>query len=235
MSTRVLFIVPCFNEEKSLAKVVSSLNSCGVTSEDILVVNDCSTDGSAKVAHELGVQLINLPINLGIGGAVQTGYRAALSKGYDWAVQMDGDGQHPAHAVKALLAKLPTVPSSCSMVIGSRFADPSLIDTSTTRLRRIGILWLSWLTKMFGGKRVFDPTSGLRAVKKDLLIHFNRYYPVDYPEPETVVWAMARGYGVLEVPVQMESREHGKSSINLPKSFYYFFKVSLAMLIARFW
>ena len=171
---------------------------------------------------------MNLPINLGIGGAVQTGYRYALENGYDIAVQMDGDGQHDA----AYLGEMARVleEEKLNMVIGSRFIEKEGFQSSAAR--RLGIGYFSWLIKLVTGVRITDPTSGMRMADREVIGLFAGDYPKDYPEPESVVTILKMGRRVREIPVQMRAREGGVSSISSMKAVYYMVKVSIAVLIA---
>ena len=175
-----------------------------------------------------GFSYLNLPVNLGIGGAVQTGYRYAYYHGYDIAVQFDGDGQHSASHLEDMVTTL--IDTESDMVIGSRFIEKEGFQSSG--LRRIGIKYFTGLIKILTGKTITDPTSGMRMVNKKLLEKFTDEYPKDYPEPESVV-ILSEKYKVTEIPVVMNEREEGVSSISLKNSVYYMIKVSFAILIAR--
>ena len=194
-----------------------------------MIINDCSRDNTRKICEEKGYNIVNLPINLGIGGAVQTGYKYAVRNGYDMAVQVDGDGQHDPKFLEEMAAYLEE--HDVDMVIGSRFIEKQGFQSSG--LRRVGIRFFTALIKVMTGKRITDPTSGLRMVGKNVLQIFSEEYPKDYPEPETVVGILRRGMKVEEIPVIMHEREGGVSSISMKKSVYYMIKVSLAMIIER--
>jgi hypothetical protein len=170
-----------------------------------------------------------LPVNLGIGGAVQTGYRYAFYHGYDLAVQFDGDGQHDAKYLHLMATKLEE--SDSDMVIGSRFISKEGFQSSA--LRRVGIKFFTNLIKLLTGKVITDPTSGMRMVNRKLLQEFTEEYPKDYPEPESVVKILTKKYKVTEVPVIMNEREAGESSISMMNSVYYMIKVTIAIIIAR--
>ena len=176
-----------------------------------------------------GFHYLNLPVNLGIGGAVQTGYRYAFYHGYDLAVQFDGDGQHSAAHLEDMAKVLEK--SGADMVIGSRFIEKEGFQSSG--LRRVGIRYFTMLIRLLTGKTITDPTSGMRMVNRKLLEKFTNEYPKDYPEPESVVTILSENYKVKEVPVIMNEREEGGSSISLRNSVYYMIKVSFAILIAR--
>ncbi|MBS7070581.1 MAG: glycosyltransferase family 2 protein, partial [Streptococcus parasanguinis] len=168
-------------------------------------------------------------INLGIGGAVQTGYQYAVKNGYQYAVQVDGDGQHNPEFIRKMLQVLQE--KNVNMVIGSRFIENQGFQSSFAR--RIGISFFEKLIKILTGQKVTDPTSGLRVADRKVIEEFAKQYPSDYPEPETIVSLLTSGYSVAEVPVLMNEREHGESSITLSKSVYYMIKVTMAMLLAK--
>jgi glycosyltransferase involved in cell wall biosynthesis len=172
---------------------------------------------------------LNLPVNLGIGGAVQAGYRYAYYHGYDLAVQFDGDGQHSAAYLQKMADTL--IEGDYDMVIGSRFIDHSGFQSSF--MRRVGIKYFTGLIKLLTGSTITDPTSGMRMIGRKLMKDFTDEYPKDYPEPESVVTALVRKYKVCEVPVEMNERISGKSSISPVKSVYYMIKVTVAVVIAR--
>ena len=227
---KCLVIVPAYNEEKNILKTVNSVKSTkvkGVTI-DYIVINDGSKDFTKQVLTDNKLKFIDLPFNLGIGGAVQTGYKYAYYNNYDFAIQFDGDGQHDASYIEALINEL-----KCgnNIVIGSRFVQ-ELSSFRSTKMRRVGINLLSWLIKLVTGKKIYDPTSGFRATDKKIIELFAKNYPTDYPEPDTIVTVIKKGYKVSEIPVQMNKREHGKSSINFMKSIYYMIKVCLSIIIS---
>lgn len=225
---RVLIIIPAYNEAESIGKVVN--NICELYPEmDYLIVNDGSTDETERICREMKFKYITLPINLGIGGAVQAGYRYALQEEYDIAVQMDGDGQHDPKFLGELLH--PILDGKVNGAIGSRFLEKEGFQSSRTR--RFGIKFLSGLIFLCTGVKIKDVTSGYRAVDKNLIKIYAQNYSLDYPEPEAIVTAVVHGMKIKEVPVVMQERQSGVSSINLKKSFYYMIKVSLAVIITR--
>ena len=226
---RVLAIVPAFNEERSLPAVVAGLRR-SAPYVDVCVVDDGSTDGTARVANGLCVTLLSLPVNLGIGGAVQAGYQWARDHGYDVAVQVDGDGQHDATFLPVLVEAVAS--GRAGLAVGSRFAGPRVAGAfRSTWTRRAGIRYLSWMLRLRCGARVTDPTSGFRAAGREAIELFARSYPPDYPEPESIAGAARAGLTVTEVPVRMSERLHGESSISAWRSFYYLVKVSLALVV----
>jgi glycosyltransferase involved in cell wall biosynthesis len=226
---RVLAIVPAFNEERSLPAVVRGIREA-LPGADVCVVDDGSTDATAEVARGLSVTLLCVPVNLGIGGAVQAGYQWARDHGYDVAVQVDGDGQHDASFLPALVEEVAS--GRAGLAVGSRFLGPRVAGAfRSTRSRRAGIQYLAWMLRLRCGARVTDPTSGFRAAGRPAIELFARSYPPDYPEPESIAVTARAGLPVVEVPVRMTERLHGASSISAWRSFYYLVKVSLALVI----
>ena len=225
---RTLIIIPAYNEADGIEKVVDNIVQ-NFPQYDYIVVNDGSGDSTRDICRERGYQYLNLSINLGIGGAVQTGYRYAKDKGYDIAVQIDGDGQHDIAFLEKMLPILER--EEADIVIGSRFIDKEGFQSSAAR--RTGIKILSAFIFLCTGCRVKDVTSGFRAVNKRFIEIYAKNYPIDYPEPEAIVAAVMYGGRIMEVPVVMRERETGTSSINMVKSVYYMIKVTLAILICR--
>lgn len=223
---RILVIVPAFNESRNLPAVARALRERSPQC-DVCVVDDGSTDETAQVAASLGLTVLRLPANLGIGGAVQTGYLWARDGGYDVAVQVDGDGQHDPGYLDAAVA--PIADGAADVVIGSRFL--AVGGFESTAVRRAGIRYLSWVLRLRCGARVTDPTSGFRAAGRCAIELFARHYPSDYPEPEAIALATSHHLRVAEVPVRMRERAHGRSSITPLRTVYYLVKVSLALVI----
>ena len=225
---KVLLIIPAYNEEKNIERVVDNIIQ-NYPQYDYIVINDGSSDATRDVCKARGYQFLNLSINLGIGGAVQTGYKYAKDKGYEIAVQIDGDGQHDIAYLENMLPALEN--GEADVVIGSRFIEKEGFQSSATR--RMGIKILSFLIFICTGRRIKDVTSGFRAVNKKFIDIYARYYPTDYPEPEAIVAAVMNKGIIKEHPVIMREREQGESSINFVKSIYYMIKVSLAILVCR--
>jgi glycosyltransferase involved in cell wall biosynthesis len=225
---RALAIVPAFNEARSLPSVVAALRA-EAEGWDVCVVDDGSSDDTAAVAAAAGATVLRCPVNLGIGGAVQTGYLWAREHGYDLAAQVDGDGQHDPAYLAAAAA--PVVDGQADVVIGSRFVEPAAGAFRSTAVRRAGIRYLAWFLRARCGARVTDPTSGFRVAGRRAIELFARDYPSDYPEPEAIALAARAGLRVREVPVAMRSRHHGESSITPLRTIYYLVKVSLALLL----
>lgn len=225
---KVLVIIPAYNEEKSIEKVVENLKN-NYPQYDYLIVNDGSTDRTEEICREKNYNFVTLPVNLGIGGGVQTGYMYAVKNDYDIAIQTDGDGQHNPEYIEKLIE--PIVKGEADMTIGSRFIEKEGFQTSF--MRRMGINIIKGVIKMCCGVTIKDNTSGFRASSKELTKYFSENYAQDYPEPEAIVTSVLNGYTVKEVPVVMNEREEGVSSINAAKSVYYMIKVSLALMIHR--
>jgi len=223
---RVLVIVPAHNEARNLPALAARLRAAAPAA-DVCLIDDGSSDATARVAAELGFDVLRSPLNLGIGGAVQTGYLWARERGHDVAVQMDADGQHDPAQLEALLAPLRR--GEASLVIGSRFLSEG--GFRSTALRRAGIRYLSWFLRLRCGARVSDPTSGYRAGDRRAIELFARSYPSDYPEPESIAVAVRNGLRVAEVPIRMSERAHGESSITAWRTLYYLVKVSLALIL----
>ncbi len=224
---RVLVIIPAFNEEAAILDTVARVRATGRA--DCLVVNDGSTDRTEELLAAHGIPHVRLPVNLGIGGAVQTGYRYAVDKGYDYAVQLDGDGQHNPEDLDRLVRAMEE--SGADMVVGSRFVEDSGYRGS--RARRLGIRYFSLLIRLLTGLSVTDPTSGYRIVNRRLMERFAVRYPGDYPEVEVLVDMARAGYRVKELSVRMNSRQGGVSSITPVKSIYYMTKVTVFSLLRR--
>ncbi len=225
---KVLVIIPAYNEALNIVNTVNTLTST-CPEVDYVVVNDCSQDNTAEICKKNGFNYLSLPINLGIGGGMQAGYRYAVEKGYDVAIQFDGDGQHNANYIKDLIE--PIKNGEADLVIGSRFINKEGFQTSA--MRRLGINLLGFTLKVCGKVKITDATSGFRAASKDVIEFFSHHYAQDYPEPEAIIAARVSGFRVKEVPVVMNERTAGVSSINTFKSVYYMIKVTLAIVIYR--
>lgn len=229
MSEKVLIIIPAYNEEKNIGGIIQEIHDTHLNLT-VLVVDDGSRDNTAQVAEQANAHVISLPVNLGIGGAVQTGYKFAWANDFDIAVQVDGDGQHDVRYLKLLLD--PIIQKKADMTIGSRFIPPHL-GYQSSFIRRIGINFFAGLIGFLTEYHVKDPTSGFRAVNRKLIKVFSQYYPNDYPEPEAIVVAGRVKSVVLEVPVEMRPRTSGSSSIRYLKTLYYMIKVTFAIIIEK--
>jgi len=234
---KMIVLIPCYNEEKNIDKVIeniinytSSNNSLNYRfTIDYLIINDCSKDTTLDICNNKGYNYLNLPVNLGIGGAVQAGYLYAFERGYDIAIQHDGDGQHDPCYFEDVIS--PIVSREADVVIGSRFLDKK--GFQSTGLRRFGISFLSKLIYLCSGAKIHDVTSGYRAVNRKYIKIFAAHYAQDYPEPEAIMDAVLNKAKIMEIPVVMCEREEGKSSINSLKALYYMIKVSLSIILHR--
>ncbi|HHZ01457.1 MAG TPA: glycosyltransferase family 2 protein [Tissierellia bacterium] len=224
-----LVIIPAYNEQNNLINVINDLKM-NAPDFDYVIINDGSTDETMTLCAENSLNVINLPVNLGIGACVQTGYKYALKKGYKIAVQFDGDGQHKAEYLGKMYKEM--IETDSDMVIGSRYLYKN--GFQSTVFRRMGIKILSKLIKVLYKQEIKDVTSGLRMVNKRLVTEFSNYYPYDYPEPETVAFCMRKKFKITEVAVTMRARNEGKSSINKIQSIYYMVKVSFSIIIDYF-
>ena len=225
---KMLIVIPAFNEQHNILKVIGDIKE-SIPSADILVINDCSVDStSIKARMAEGVKVLDLPCNLGIGGAVQTGFKYASAMGYHYMVQIDGDGQHIPREVEKLVDRMDS--SGCDMVIGSRFLE--IQSYRTTWGRRIGIKVFYLLFRMLINTKITDSTSGFRIYNRKSIAVLSRYYSNDYPEPDAIIILKKHGLCICEVGVKMREREHGQSSITMIKSPYYMAKVILSILLS---
>jgi glycosyltransferase involved in cell wall biosynthesis len=227
---RRVAIVPAYNESGNVGRVVDELVAFD-PGLDVVVVDDGSVDDTSRVAREHGARVLRLPFNLGIGGAVQTGFRYAFEQNYDIAVRVDGDGQHDPSQLGAVLA--PVLAGDADIAIGSRFAGPS-DGYRSSRSRRVGIRLLAWVVSRIIRRRVTDTTSGFQALNRNGIALFARDYPHDYPEVEATVMVFRHRLRAVEVPVSMRERAAGRSSITTLRSIYYMIKVLLAIFVGLF-
>ena len=223
----VLVIVPAHNEEASLARTLDELR-CTAPSMDVLVVDDGSRDATSRIAREHGVAVVRHPINLGVGGALQTGFRWAVDHGYDVGVQLDADGQHDPAYLQALTD--PVRQGACDVSIGSRYVSRSAYRAPATR--RLGMLLFSAVVRMVVGQRITDTTSGFRAYGRRVMEVCQHEFPKDFPDAPLLIALSRRGFRLREVPVEMRERQAGKSFYTLGKSLYYPYKNLLASLMA---
>ncbi len=230
MNKSILIIVPAYNEAQNIEAVIDDLNSLGIDLT-ILVIDDGSSDNTSEVAKSCqSCVVIRHFINLGIGGAVQSGFKFAKRNNFDIAIQFDGDGQHDSEYIKHLIDE---AEQGYDMVIGSRFL--FLGDNFKSTLpRRLGIKFLQLVSYILIGTKITDSTSGFRAYSKNAIEFLAENYPEDYPEPEAIILLSKNSYKIKEIPVKMNSRQKGESSIKGFSYLYYFFKVSLAMLLTNF-
>jgi len=222
-------IVPAFNEERNVGRVLDELRALD-PGLDVVVVSDGSTDRTADVASARGAHVIRLPFNLGIGGAVQTGFRHAWEEGYELAVRLDGDGQHDPAELRSLVA--PVVAGEADLVVGSRFVAGGGYRSSAAR--RIGIRVLARVVSLIARQRLTDTTSGFQACNRRAIAVYAADLPHDYPEVEGMVMAIKHRIRLVEVPVSMREREHGQSSIGALASIYYMIKILLALFVDLF-
>jgi len=228
-TVRRIAIVPAFNEERNVGRVLDELHALD-PGLDVVVVSDGSTDRTADVAASRGAHVVVLPFNLGIGGAVQTGFRHAWESGYELAVRLDGDGQHDPAELAALVA--PIAAGEADLVVGSRFVAAGGYRSSAAR--RVGIRILARVVSMIAGQRLTDTTSGFQACNRRAIAVYASDLPHDYPEVEGMVLAIRHRVRVVEVPVTMREREHGRSSIGALASIYYMIKILLALFVDLF-
>jgi len=225
---KIAVVIPAFNEQQSIASVVAAVNSISTSQVTIIpvVVNDCSKDNTKKIIEGINCVPLSLPINLGIGGAVQTGIKYAFDNGFDYAIQIDGDGQHPPERIPDLMRELRK--NNWDVVIGSRFINNE--GFQSTFMRRTGIRYFQFLLKLITGERVTDPTSGMRMMNRRAMELLYEYYPDEYPEPEALIIYNRNGLKFGEVPVHMVERQGGVSSIQGFGTIYYMFKVTIAII-----
>jgi glycosyltransferase involved in cell wall biosynthesis len=227
--TNILIIVPAFNESNNITKVVNDIRVEN-NAWDILVVNDCSSDNTKEIAERIGkIKLINLCVNLGIGGAVQTGFIYARDNNYDIAIQFDGDGQHRAKEINKLIE--PIINNTTDVVIGSRFLEENN-GFKSTKTRRIGILIFQFINSIIIMQKITDNTSGFRAYNRKAIEFLSCNYPMDYPEPESIILLKRNQFKIIEIPSLMNERCGGKSSISGITNVFYMNKVILSVLMS---
>ncbi len=227
---KVLAIIPAHNEEDSIGEVIAEVQSVNPRI-DILVVNDASSDGTSHAARKLGIRVADLPINLGIGGAVQTGFKIALELGYEIVVQIDADGQHDPNCIKDVVE--PLLDGEADVSIGSRHMSNG--DQESTFTKYVGIRFFSWLTSWAISQRVTDCSSGFRALNQKAYQLFAEDYPIDFPDAEALIAAHRAGLRICEGPARFRARNHGRSSLRSWKMLYYPFKetLSIAMMMTK--
>lgn len=231
MKKKLYVLIPCYNEEESIGNLLSEFHHTrfpDYLDVQIVVINDCSSDKTKECAKLHHVAILDLPINLGIGGAMQTGFKYALAHQADFVVQMDGDGQHPPSELVKMIDYMFQNP--CHLVIGSRFIERKGFQSSV--LRRSGIAYLAFLSRLFTGKNIKDITSGFRMMNREVLELVSNSYPDEYPEPDSAVTFSRHGFIIKELPVQMRNRQGGISSITYFSQLYYIVKVTLAMFFS---
>ena len=222
----VLVIVPAFNEEGAIAGVVRNIRR-EMPGAPVLVIDDCSADGTRNLARAAGAEILALPHHLGLGGSVQAGYKLAHELGFEYVIRVDGDGQHDAQDIPRILDRLKS--TGCEMVIGSRFVQQN--GSRAGVLRSLGIRFFRAVLRPILGKPVLDPTSGFVGVNRRALDVFSRSFPLEYPEIEALVVLQRRRFRFEEVPVKMHPRVAGRSSITAAKSLYYIAHVLLGVFV----
>lgn len=231
--SKVLLIIPAYNEEASILRTcqnITDFNKHHHTNYDFIVINDSSNDSTGKILEQASLSHIDHIYNLGIGGAVQTGYKYARDYGYDIAIQFDGDGQHDIGSVAALIQ--PIEANQADLVIGSRFVTKTGKFRSTFA-RRIGIKIISSFMRLLTHRRIADATSGFRACNRKLIETFACNYPSEYPEPVTTTFCLLQKYRVVEVPATMNPRTAGASSIHTWKDAYYMINIFITLLVVK--
>lgn len=234
MEKKVLLIIPAYNEEENILKVYNDIkdyNKKNKTKYDVIVINDGSRDLTSKICHDNNIPIIDLVRNLGIGGAVQTGYKYAKENGYDIAIQYDGDGQHDVSYVKDMIK--PIIDNEADMVIGSRFVEKNNDGFKSSSARRMGIKLISFFLKLKTKVKIYDTTSGFRAINANLIDRFSLIYPLEYPEPISTVDILCHKFRVKEVSVKMKERTGGVSSIHSWKNVYYMVNVLLTIILSK--
>jgi glycosyltransferase involved in cell wall biosynthesis len=228
MHNRLIILIPLFNEEPNLKPLISRVGKA-IPDAGICLINDCSTDGAGSVLQESGCVHLNLPCNLGVGGAMQAGFLYAYESGYDYALRLDGDGQHPPEEAVKLIERM--AEGDVDMVVGSRFlADGGY---KSTKLRLLGIHGLARFLSRICRKKITDPTSGFQIVNRAVMYYFAHDYPSDYPEPESLALLSRQGYRFAEVPTRFVERQYGESSIRSWGALFYVFKVFVALFVDR--
>lgn len=230
---KVLLIIPAYNEQDSILSTIDTIDEYNKNHSsnklDYIVINDGSRDRTEEILTLNNKPHVKLVHNLGIGGAVQTGYKYALEHDYDIAIQFDGDGQHDVNFVEDICK--PIFDGKANMTIGSRFVEGSTSEFKSTKARQMGIKIISSFIKFFTGEKLYDVTSGFRAVNRGLIAQFAIDYPLEYPEPISTTQILKQGLTIHEVPVEMKERNGGVSSIRSWKNVYYMINVLLSIMI----
>jgi hypothetical protein len=222
----LLVLIPAFNEEAAIGAVIREIREV-MPNTPVVVVDDCSVDATVAFTRAAGAEVLPLPHHLGLGGAVQAGYRLAFELGYNYVIRIDGDGQHDPHDIPKIYETLRS--SKCEMVIGSRFVNGEFEPSSF--LRGIGIRFFRLVLRPILGKPVRDPTSGFVGVNRAALQVFSRSFPLEYPEIETLVVLQRKAFRFVEVPCAMRPRMGGRSTITPAKSLYYIFHVLMGVFV----
>jgi hypothetical protein len=224
LDNKILIIIPAYNEETNIRKTIKEIQR-EANNVNILVVNDGSTDNTGSIARQLGVRVLDMPYNMGIGVAVQTGLKIADEYGYDIAIQIDADGQHDPRYIPCLCQALISYP--CDLVIGSRYLSQNGYKTST--VRSTGIKFFSYIASVIIGRKITDTTSGYRAMNKSVIRFFSKHYPTDFPDAKAIVMLGINNFTIKEIPVVMRQRQAGKSFLSVQKMVIYPFKNLMAI------
>jgi glycosyltransferase involved in cell wall biosynthesis len=228
MPPNTILLIPVFNEEKNVGPICAEIREC-LPSLPVCFIDDCSTDGTVQALRTATCRYVSLPCNLGVGGAMQAGFRYAYANGYDYAIRIDGDGQHPPSECAGLAARMAR--GDVDMVVGSRFLGER--SYTSTWYRHLGILGLAGVLSLACRRKITDPTSGFQMVNRAVMHYFAHQYPVDYPEPESLALLSRQGYRVCETPAKFRPRTRGTSSIKKWGTLYYMFKVGVALFVDR--
>lgn len=225
---KTIILIPAYNEAPNLGALYAEIRKC-FPDVPVCFIDDCSTDETVQVLRTLSCHYLSLPCNLRVGGAMQAGFRYAVEKGYEYAIRLDGDGQHPPAECARLIERMAR--GDVDMVVGSRFL--GVRSYSSTLFRQVGILGLAWMLSVACRRRITDPTSGFQMVNRSVMQYFAHQYPSDYPEPESLALLSRQGYRCCEVEARFQARAHGDSSIRMWGTVYYMFKVSVALFVDR--
>jgi len=226
---KTILLIPVYNEQASIVRLLEEIR-IHLPDTPVCFINDASSDSTATVLRQSGCLFLNLPCNLGVGGAMQTGFRYALEQGYDYAIRLDGDGQHPPGECEKLIERIRL--GDVDMVVGSRFLGDR--SYTSTWFRQAGIFGLAMALSLVCRRRITDPTSGFQMVNRAVMYYFAHQYPGEYPEPESLALLSRQGYRVCEVPTIFRPRAQGKSSIRKWGTLFYMFKVGIALVVDRF-
>ncbi|RMD93250.1 MAG: glycosyltransferase family 2 protein [Calditrichaeota bacterium] len=222
-----IIIIPAYNEEQNISSLIPEIKQYA-PDLDIVVINDHSSDRTSQIARKLGVMVIDLPCNLGYGGAVQTGFKYAVKSGYDYCIQLDGDGQHDPKSIEDLRKEIEN--NGADVILGSRFLGSALYKIPA--LRKIGMALFGKIIKLSTGMQITDPTSGYQALSQKAMRFFaNDNYPIDYPDADTLIILNYAGFKIKEIPVIMRQRNFGESMHNNLKAVYYLIKMFLSLLV----
>jgi glycosyltransferase involved in cell wall biosynthesis len=228
MLPNTIVLIPAYNEEASIGPLLKEVAE-HLPGVPVCVINDCSGDGTAQVLEGAGCAYLNLPCRLGVGGAMQAGFRYALEQGYDYAIRLDGDGQHPPSEGYALVERM--AQGDADLVVGSRFLGKGGYTSSAAR--QVGIAGLATFLSYACRQQITDPTSGFQMVNRPTMTYFAHRYPAEYPEPETLALLSRQGYRFVEVPAVFRERQAGKSSIRRWGTLYYMLRVCVALFVDR--